>query len=305
MDPLLGTIDSVRNVKGAIEHYGFQVDAYISLPFLPNLVVIFSSSPIPGPISQWPALWGGKHKSNKPKWAFDCFSSALWPPNMNIQYQHFNDQLYILEVKTALKRWKEEALASGSNPDALLFYFCGHGGDLSTILKYQSMFIGHLYSQLQTFTFHFPWQIFPWQATLFDLLWSQKCFLIIHHLYHQNQKRRFHFQDTLLLNAMQSMKNMKIPLSSPGQWETSVLVEMFSSTTTGGRCSRMKSCRPSVRFVFNSTETRFNPPWKQEYIGMLHLESRQPQISNQITRRERQWRPMWSSSLTAAAAEKA
>ena len=52
MDPLLGTIDSVRNVKGAIEHYGFQVDAYISLPFLPNLVVIFSSSPVPGPISQ-------------------------------------------------------------------------------------------------------------------------------------------------------------------------------------------------------------------------------------------------------------
>ena len=41
----------------------------------------------------------------------------------------------ILEVKTALKKWKDEALASGSNPDALLFYFCGHGGDLKFIFK--------------------------------------------------------------------------------------------------------------------------------------------------------------------------
>ena len=28
LDPLLGTIDSVRNVKDAIEHYGFQVGSF-------------------------------------------------------------------------------------------------------------------------------------------------------------------------------------------------------------------------------------------------------------------------------------
>jgi len=66
LDPLSGTIDSVRNVKHAIEHYGFQAQFHSELPFE--------------------------------------------------------------EVKTALKRWKEDAMASGSNPDALLFYFCGHGG---------------------------------------------------------------------------------------------------------------------------------------------------------------------------------
>merc|ERR1712130_401630 len=66
MNPLLGTIDSVHNVKAAIEQHGFQAQVHSDLPFE--------------------------------------------------------------EVKRALKKWKDEALASGSNPDALLFYFCGHGG---------------------------------------------------------------------------------------------------------------------------------------------------------------------------------
>ena len=36
-------------------------------------------------------------------------------------------------MKTELKSWKELALADGSNPDALLFYFCGHGGKLGEL----------------------------------------------------------------------------------------------------------------------------------------------------------------------------
>ena len=36
--------------------------------------------------------------------------------------------LIISKVKEALKRWKDDALCGGTNPDALLFYFCGHGG---------------------------------------------------------------------------------------------------------------------------------------------------------------------------------
>ena len=40
MDPLLGTIDSVRNVKDAIELYGFQVEANICFDFLPNIHLI-------------------------------------------------------------------------------------------------------------------------------------------------------------------------------------------------------------------------------------------------------------------------
>ena len=40
LDPLLGTIDSVRNVKHAIEHYGFQVG-----PFLPIFCEYFHSRP--------------------------------------------------------------------------------------------------------------------------------------------------------------------------------------------------------------------------------------------------------------------
>ena len=32
------------------------------------------------------------------------------------------------KVKENLKKWKDNALSGGTNPDALLFYFCGHGG---------------------------------------------------------------------------------------------------------------------------------------------------------------------------------
>ena len=32
------------------------------------------------------------------------------------------------KVKEDLKKWKDDALSRGTNPDALLFYYCGHGG---------------------------------------------------------------------------------------------------------------------------------------------------------------------------------
>ena len=41
--------------------------------------------------------------------------------------------IMFVKVKTKLKSWKELALADGSNPDALLFYFCGHGGKLGEL----------------------------------------------------------------------------------------------------------------------------------------------------------------------------
>ena len=31
-------------------------------------------------------------------------------------------------MKEDLKKWKDDALSGGTNPDALLFYYCGHGG---------------------------------------------------------------------------------------------------------------------------------------------------------------------------------
>jgi len=34
-------------------------------------------------------------------------------------------------VKEDLKKWKDDALSGGTNPDALLFYYCGHGGAYS------------------------------------------------------------------------------------------------------------------------------------------------------------------------------
>ena len=34
-------------------------------------------------------------------------------------------------MKEDLKKWKDDALSGGTNPDALLFYYCGHGGAYS------------------------------------------------------------------------------------------------------------------------------------------------------------------------------
>ena len=70
---------------------------------------------------------------------------------------------FILKVKTALKRWKEDALASCSNPDALLFYFCGHGGDLKTIFSYQPRFMGYfthnfIFSKKISYPGHSPFE---------------------------------------------------------------------------------------------------------------------------------------------------
>ena len=56
-------------------------------------------------------------------------------------------------------------------------------------------------------------------------------------------------QVTCPLNPALSMKNMRTHSSFPARLEISALVETSSLTTTGWRCSRMKSCRPSVRLV--------------------------------------------------------
>ena len=60
-------------------------------------------------------------------------------------------------MKTALRRWKEDALASCSNPDALLFYFCGHGGDLKTIFNYLSTY-NLIFSKKISYPGHSPFE---------------------------------------------------------------------------------------------------------------------------------------------------